>query len=120
MQLISGGRGLISLSGRRSHQLLLLLLIHLLTLFAPGFLEASTTVDIHAIQTNLPNSPYLGQTVTTTGIVIAVLSDGFYIENSTMDSDICTAEGIYVFTPGGVPSNAVLQNSLTVTGVVEA
>ncbi len=82
---------------------------------------SSTTVDIHAIQTDLPDSPYLGCEVTTTGVVIAVLSDGFYIENpsSDFDSDTCTSEGIFVYTPTGVPSNAVLQNSLTVTGIVE-
>lgn len=84
--------------------------------------HGQTTVDIHAIQIDLPSSPYLGKSVTTTGIVIAVLSDGFYIENSSsdFDSSVCTAEGIYVYTPTGVPSNAVLQNSVTVTGVVEA
>lgn len=83
---------------------------------------AATTVAIHAIQTDLPSSPYLAQTVTTTGIVIAVLSDGFYIEtaDSGWDSDVCTAEGIYIYTPSGVPSNAVSGNSLTVTGLVEA
>lgn len=86
-----------------------------------GWVQAQTTVDIHAIQTDLPNSPYLGDSVTTTGIVIAVLSDGFYIENpqGSWDSDICTAEGIYVYTPTGVPSNVVLGYSLTVTGVVK-
>ncbi len=83
---------------------------------------AQTTVDIHAIQINLPQSPYLNKSITTTGIVIAVLSDGFYIENPTadFDSNVCTAEGIYVYTPSGVPSNAVVENSVTVTGVVEA
>jgi hypothetical protein len=83
---------------------------------------SQTTVNIHAIQTDLPSSPYLAQSVTTTGIVIAVLTDGFYIENAdaNFDSNICTAEGIFVYTPSGVPSNATLQTSLTVTGVVEA
>lgn len=82
----------------------------------------ATTVNIHAIQTDLPNSPYLGQSVTTSGIVIAILTDGFYIENSDsdFDSDICTAEGIFVYTPSGIPSNAVVQNSVTVTGLVQA
>lgn len=91
-------------------------------MMAASNVRGQTTVDIHAIQTDLPNSPYLGESVTTTGIVIAVLSDGFYIENpsSDFDSNVCTAEGIYVYTPSGVPSNAVLQNSVTVTGVVEA
>lgn len=83
---------------------------------------AQTAVDIHAIQTNLPQSPYMGNSVTTTGIVIAVLSNGFYIENpsSDFDSNVCTAEGIYVYTPSGVPAGAVLQNRVTVTGIVQA
>jgi len=83
---------------------------------------SQTTVNIHAIQTDLPSSPYLAQSVTTTGIVIAVLSDGFYIENADadFDSNVCTAEGIYVYTPTGVPSNVAMQASVTVTGVVQA
>ncbi|MFT4111193.1 Ig-like domain repeat protein [Silvibacterium sp.] len=85
-------------------------------------LWADSTVNIHAVQIDLPSSPYLGDTVTTIGIVVAVLSDGFYIENpdSEWDSNVCTAEGIYVYTPTGVPTNAVLENSVTVTGVVQA
>jgi hypothetical protein len=91
-----------------------------LLLALPGL--AQTTVNIHAIQTDLPASPYLGDTVTTSGIVIAVLSDGFYVENSpsSWDSDVCTVEGIYVYTPSGVPSNAVLENDVAVTGEIEA
>lgn len=82
--------------------------------------RAATTVLIHAIMTGMPGSPYLGQTVTTTGVVIAVLGDGFYLESASgWDADPCTSEGIYVYTPHGVPSNAVVGNSLTVTGVVE-
>lgn len=86
---------------------------------------SSTTANIHTIQdyaTDAYVSPYQGCEVTTTGVVIAVLSDGFYIENpsSGFDQDTCTAEGIYVYTPTGVPSNAVLQNSLTVTGMVQS
>jgi len=85
----------------------------------------STTLDIHAIQSYTSGayvSPYQTCMVTTTGVVIAVLSDGFYLENpsSDFDQDTCTSEGIYVYTPTGVPSNAVLQNSLTVTGIVQS
>jgi hypothetical protein len=85
--------------------------------------EASAaTVNIHAISVDMPSSPYLGQTVTTTGIVIAVLSDGFYIENqSNWDTNTCSSEGIYVYTPSITPSSFVaLQQSVTVTGLVEA
>ena len=93
----------------------------LLSCFA-GWAQAQTTVNIHAISVDLPASPYLGQTVTTTGIVIAVLSDGFYIENqSNWDSNTCSSEGIYVYTPTITPSSYVaLQQSATVTGLVEA
>ena len=58
--------------------------------------------------------------MTTSGVVIAVLSDGFYVENaqSDWDDDICTAERIYVYTPTGVPSDVVLGYELTATGVV--
>jgi predicted extracellular nuclease len=65
---------------------------------------AQTAVDIHAIAVNMPASPYLystyGSNVSTTGIVIAVLSDGFYIENPNLDfdSNMCSSEGIYVYT----------------------
>ena len=91
-------------------------------LFLAKLVHAQTTVNIHAIQTDLPASPYLGQSVTTSGIVIGVLSDGFYIENaeSDWDSEVSTAEGIFVYTPSGIPSNAVAGYELQVTGAVEA
>lgn len=87
-----------------------------------GQAQAQTTVNIHAISVDLPASPYLGQSVTTTGIVIAVLSDGFYIENqSNWDSNTCSSEGIYVYTPSITPSSYLaLQQSVTVTGLVQA
>ncbi|MDR3727348.1 MAG: Ig-like domain repeat protein [Terracidiphilus sp.] len=98
---------------------------------APAAAATCTTrswITIHAIQTDLPDSPCLGYTVTTTGIVTAVLSDGFYLENSNStlngfsenwDSDTCTSEGIFVYTPSGLPANAVLNNHLEVVGVVQ-
>jgi len=81
---------------------------------------AAATVNIHDIAV-FPTSPYMGDTVTTTGIVIAVLADGFYIENqSGWDSNTCTSEGIYVYTPSIAPAGSVaMQDSVTVTGLVE-
>jgi predicted extracellular nuclease len=80
-------------------------LLLLAAMFFPKPVQAQTTVDIHAIQTSLPASPYLGQSVTTSGIVIGVLTDGFYIENpdSDWDNSIATAEGIFVYTSGNGP-----------------
>ena len=82
----------------------------------------ATTANIHAISVDLPSSPYLSCKVTTTGIVIAVLSDGFYIENaSNWDSNTCSSEGIYVYTGATSPASLgiALQQSVTVTGLVE-
>ncbi|WP_420239528.1 Ig-like domain repeat protein [Telmatobacter bradus] len=71
----------------------------------------------------MPASPYLNCEVTTTGIVIAVLTDGFYIENASgWDSNTCSSEGIYVYTGSTTPTSLgiVPQQSVTVTGLVEA
>lgn len=84
-------------------------------------LGAQSSVDIHSIQVDLPSSPYLGIDVSTSGIVTAVLPDGFYIENSTMDQNVCSAEGIFVYTgKGNVPSTVALKDAVTVTGIVTA
>jgi len=72
----------------------------------------------------------MGDYVTTSGVVIAVLSDGFYIESSgstldtyaeSWDSDTCTSEGIYVYTgTGNVPSSVGLKTHVLVYGLVQA
>jgi hypothetical protein len=42
--------------------------------------EAHTTLQIHDIMTNLPNSPYLDQSVYVSGIIVGVMNTGgFYI-----------------------------------------
>ena len=85
--------------------------------------SSATTANIHAIAVDLPASPYLNCEVTITGIVIAVLTDGFYIENNSgWDSNTCSSEGIYVYTGSVTPTSLgiVLQQSVTVTGLVEA
>ena len=99
--------------------------------------SAASWVSIHAIQSFSKNSsgtgyttPYQNESVTTSGVVIAVLSDGFYIENAgstldsyaeSWDSDTCTSEGIYVYTgTGNVPSGVALKAHVLVTGTVVA
>jgi hypothetical protein len=112
----------IAKKGRNVRSLLLAWCVVLFSLTLVSGRCLAGTVNIHAIAVDLPNSPYLGDTVTTTGIVIAVLGDGFYIENNTgWDSNTCSSEGIYVYTPTITPANYVsLQDSVTVTGLVEA
>jgi hypothetical protein len=109
-----------------------MLLVFFICLAATAIAKAQVKVNIHAIQTNLPNSPYLNQNVTTEGIVNAVLSDGFYIVNSynqatcpggailnCWDNEVSTSEGIYVYTKNAPdPSYATLGNLVWVTGLV--
>ncbi|NJL39390.1 MAG: hypothetical protein HC840_06345 [Leptolyngbyaceae cyanobacterium RM2_2_4] len=53
---------------------------------------------IYEIQGAAHTSPLAGQAVTTTGIVIAVDSNGFYLQDPTGDNNIATSDGIFVFT----------------------
>jgi len=53
---------------------------------------------IHDIQGAAHLSPHRGEPVQTTGVVTAVRSNGFYLQDPTSDSDEATSEGILVFT----------------------
>jgi predicted extracellular nuclease len=75
-------------------------------------------VEIHEIQGAGHLSPYAMQIASTQGVVTAVGSNGFYIEqpNATWDADDATSEGIFVFT-SSAPSVAV-GDSVQVVGYV--
>ena len=91
-----------------------------------GFPVLSATgqsaVAIHSIMTNLPNSPYLGQPVSVSGIVVGVLnSGGYYITapDAAWDNSPSTAEGIEIYAAAGAnPACAIVGNAVTVTGTV--
>ncbi|HVN76813.1 MAG TPA: lamin tail domain-containing protein [Thermoanaerobaculaceae bacterium] len=80
-----------------------------------------TLTKIHDIQGNgVPNwnSPYAGQTVTTSGIVTALLSNAFFIQepDASVDSDPNSSEGLYVYsTP---PAGLARGDLIRVTGMV--
>jgi hypothetical protein len=86
--------------------------------------QAPPTLEIHDIQgvkstTTATISPYVGQKVTTTGVVTAVLSNGFFIQSVNPDANPLTPEGIEVFTSSKPPTATVaLGNLVTVTGTV--
>jgi predicted extracellular nuclease len=86
--------------------------------------QTPPTVQIHDIQgvkstTAATISPYVGQQVTTTGVVTAVLSNGFFIQSPNPDANPLTPEGIEVFTSSTPPTATVaLGNLVTVTGTV--
>ena len=77
--------------------------------------QPAPTVAIHDIQgvkstTAATVSPYVGQKVTTTGVVTAVLSNAFFIQFQSPDSNPLTPEGIDVFTSSKPPTTVVVRN----------
>jgi hypothetical protein len=75
-------------------------------------------VTIGTIQANKP-STYATQTVMTSGIVIGVKSNGFYLEAKNADTNPTTPEGILVYTGSTVlPSFVQVGAEIQVTGTV--
>ena len=79
---------------------------------------APQTISIRAIQANKPSS-YATQKVTTSGIVVGVKSNGFYLESKDADTNPVTPEGILVYTgsttkPAYITPGAEIQVSGTV------
>jgi uncharacterized protein len=79
-------------------------------------------VAISSIQgAGIGQSPWLGQTVATVGVVTALRSNGYFIQTAAGedDGDDTTAEGLFVFSGNaGPPPQAVVGNRLRVTGNV--
>lgn len=79
--------------------------------------EVTPPIRISDIQGAAHRSPLAGQTVTDVpGIVTAVASNGFYLQDPTPDADDRTSEGIFVFTSSR-PTVAV-GDSVQVSGRV--
>ncbi len=76
------------------------------------------TISIRALQSAKP-SPYAGQTISTSGIVVGVKSSGFYLESKDADTNPSTPEGILVYTGSAtLPSFIALGAEVQVTGKV--
>jgi predicted extracellular nuclease len=82
-------------------------------------IETTTTTPISLIQGNGSTSPLVDQFVTTTGIVTALRSSGFYVQtpDGLDDLDPATSEGLFVFTSGATMRPSV-GDAVRVTGVV--
>jgi predicted extracellular nuclease len=75
-------------------------------------------VTIRTIQANKP-STYVSQTVSTSGIVVGVKSNGFYLESKDADTNPVTPEGILVFTSStALPSYIQVGAEVQVTGKI--
>jgi predicted extracellular nuclease len=81
---------------------------------------APLNLSIHDIQGPGDTSPVVGRLVSTTGIVTAVVSNGFFIQNpdNAVDADPNTSEGVFVFTSSRPAAVATVGNLVQVTGTV--
>lgn len=86
----------------------------------PGFLpsDAPALTPIYDIQGAAHTSPLNGQAVDTQGIVTAVDSNGFYLQDAVGDGDDATSDGIFVFT-SSAPGVAVGDDVLVSGSVSE-
>lgn len=75
-----------------------------------------TELTIMEIQGAGHTSPFEGELVETSGIVTAVDTSGFYLQDPSGDADISTSDGIFVFT-GGAPTVSV-QDQIEIEGTV--
>ena len=76
------------------------------------------TITIQQIQSAKP-SLYASQSVTTSGIVVGVKSNGFYIEAKNANTSASTPQGVLVYTGSTVkPSYIAIGNEVQVSGKV--
>ncbi len=78
--------------------------------------DAPPTVAIHTVQGSTHLSPLAGMAVTIEGVVTALRSNGFYMQDPLPDADVATSEAIFVFT-STIPATSV-GNSVRVSGTV--
>lgn len=79
---------------------------------APTSSCAPVSLNIHDIQGDGAATPYAGQFVSTSGVVIARKSNGFFLQNEAVNYDLdpATSEALFVFTssaPTVSPGDAV-------------
>ena len=74
------------------------------------------TAEIHEIQGASHSSPLVGTSRTTTGIVTAKRTNGFYMQDPTPDANDDTSDGILVFTSSAPTVN--VGDSVRVSGLV--
>jgi predicted extracellular nuclease len=80
-----------------------------------------TAIAIHEVQGSGVSSPFAGQSVTVTGIVTGLRTNGFFLQapDAQADADPNTSEGIFVFTSSAPPAAAAIGNSVSVAGTVQ-
>ncbi len=85
-----------------------------------GPFTCAVTNTIAQIQGSGTASPLASATITTSGTVTALRSNGFYLQMpSPGDSDPSTSDGIFVFTSSAPANSAAIGNSVCVSGTVQ-
>ena len=59
---------------------------------------------IYTLQGSGASSPFVGQAVSTTGVVTKLNNNGFFIQDPTGDNETTTSDGIFVFTSSNLPA----------------
>lgn len=73
-------------------------------------------LSIMQIQGESHTSAFVGQSVSTTGIVTAVAANGFYLQDATGDANARTSDAIFIFTSSA--PTVVVGDGVTVSGTV--
>jgi predicted extracellular nuclease len=89
------------------------------TMTAASFTVEASLTSIHDIQGAGMTSPFAGQFVTTSGIVIGLKNNGLFLQtpDQNVDGNADTSEGLFVFT-GAVPTGVGPGNMVRVSGTL--
>ncbi|RZJ44657.1 MAG: hypothetical protein EON86_02910, partial [Brevundimonas sp.] len=85
---------------------------------AVGTITNDDLTAIYTIQGAGHISTYVGEEVTTTGVVTAIDNNGFYIQDPNGDGNRATSDAIFIST-GTAPVGIVIGSAVTVAGVVQ-
>jgi len=85
---------------------------------ATGTITNDDLTAIYTIQGEGHISTYVGEEVTTTGIVTAIDNNGFYIQDPNGDGNRKTSDAIFIST-GSAPVGIVIGSAVTVSGMVQ-
>ena len=87
--------------------------------FSATFTTVGLALRIPEIQGARHRSPFEGEAVSRVpGVVIAVRSNGFFMQDPQPDGDERTSEGIFVFTGSKPPASAAVGSAVLVSGRV--
>ncbi|HKX83508.1 MAG TPA: hypothetical protein VJL58_04745 [Pyrinomonadaceae bacterium] len=84
----------------------------------PSFAQKEHSIaEIQGVENT---SPSLDEKVVVTGVVTAILKDGFFLQtpDDKVDSNPATSEGIFIFTKNPPPADATHGNLVSVSGNV--